>query len=638
MRRARRSSRLFLLGALLGVAVAGPSQAGLGRWTPVGPGGGTVLDLATDPSSPGTLWASTTNGVYKSTDRGITWTWKVGGDLFYTVAVDPDHPSTVYAAGYKIQRTLDGGETWDVVLDGDYYTVGLAVTPGSGTIYTAGSGLRSTDGGKTWKKFLDGDVKQVVVDPSNPRTVYAIGAGSSNLGLWKSTDGGDTWARIGPLAGSWPAHLWEVVVAPSQPGTLYAAAGDLNLSFLYRSTDGGARWTRTGSGTSLLTNATLTVDPDTPSTVYAAGYEGIAVSTDAGAHWTPKESGLPFMGFVWVGTMAFDAGRPRTLYAGMQHFGVARTQDGGEHWRQGLQVGLTAAGRLLEIDPVRPGTFYFFVDGRIFRTTDGGHTWTPFAASIGDVGPWATLDLAVDRFHPATIYAGTPAGIFRSADDGASWTQIDDQRSGVLALADDGNVILSSDCGLRRSADGGRTWHEVLSCSAGDDLRVTVGKLLTLPGRPAAHAVVVVDPTNIVDPHYYLYTSRSHGAFWKLGFQAIDVAVSLAYPATVYAADTYDVLRSEDGGRHWITLDAGMRPFAVAVDPRNPRIVYASGYGDPTVRRSTDGGLTWSDVGDGLRGRLVNAGALYADPTTPGHFFAEDAFSGGVFEATFPSP
>jgi hypothetical protein len=189
-------------------------------------------------------------------------------------------------------------------------------------------------------------------------------------------------------------------------------------------------------------------------------------------------------------------------------------------------------------------------------------------------------------------------------------------------------------CGLRRSTDGGRTWQEVIPCFTGDGVLVSPHELLALPGRPAVHAAVRLGILT-TEERWYLYTSRSNGRFWRRGIKALDVAVCLAHPETVYAAGYGSIRRSDDGGFHWTSFDAGLSPLHVAVDPRNPQIVYAGGA---TVRRSDDGGFTWSDAGEGLSGKFTSAAKLFTDPTTPGHFFVQDVYQGGLFEATFPSP
>src|SRR3954451_7584728 len=133
-------------------------------WTAFGPGGGSVLSLAVDPGNPGLvyavaggLYAGPFGTLYRSSDGGATWTALVGPDL-QAVAIDPAHPSTLYAAGAKVLRSPDGGGTWTDVTPppaSDRHSINsLAAAPGVVFAADGATLLRSADGGGTWSAVL----------------------------------------------------------------------------------------------------------------------------------------------------------------------------------------------------------------------------------------------------------------------------------------------------------------------------------------------------------------------------------------------------------------------------------------------------------------------------------------------------
>jgi photosystem II stability/assembly factor-like uncharacterized protein len=160
-RRLRSLPVLLLLATLLGIT-AMPASAGLRRWTPIGPGGGYINDLAIEPASPQVVWAAGALGLYRSEDSGNTWSQRVGGfpHSFQQVEVDPSRPGVVFAGGNELLRSTDGGLSWTVLPLPSSVSV-LTVVPGNGgdaTLYAGYPGeiFRSSDDGDTWSSFFQG--------------------------------------------------------------------------------------------------------------------------------------------------------------------------------------------------------------------------------------------------------------------------------------------------------------------------------------------------------------------------------------------------------------------------------------------------------------------------------------------------
>jgi photosystem II stability/assembly factor-like uncharacterized protein len=125
----------------------------------------------------------------------------------------------------------------------------------------------------------------VVVDPSSPSTIYALGFATRGFGLgslFKSTDGGATWTLTGGLS-----SVGALVINPSDSSNFYAVANGA----VVKSADGGQSWTGTGLG--LNSASALAIDPKDTSTLYAITGSAIFKTTDGGASWSPKTTGLP---------------------------------------------------------------------------------------------------------------------------------------------------------------------------------------------------------------------------------------------------------------------------------------------------------------------------------------------------------
>ena len=430
-----------------------------------------------------------------------------------------------------------------------------------------------------------GNVTSLAIDPTNPRVLYAAaGAG----GVFKSADAGATWA---PAFDGLRGIVRIVAVDPGRPATVYAGTD----SEVFRSDDGGAHWAATPRPvpSSLPVSALLA----TPAAVYvnlvsnspapvAIGF--LVKSTDRGASWSP----LGTSGF-FVTALAADPANPNVLYAG-SHAGVFRSADGGSTWTA-ASGGLPAGADVTALLAPAPGTVYAALTkgAKVFRSTDGGSHWQRVSRGITS----AALTAFAAGATPAVLYVAAKAGtsgsgsLFRTADGGAHWQRADAGLPGdlqALVFNPQGRVLFAGSraAGVFRSGDGAATWK-----TASRGLRaVATDAVAADPKRPA----ILFAGT----PDFGLIKTADGGASWQgtgvsLGARK-PLAIDPQRPATVYASsrDTR-LLRSRDGGRSWQRIRTS--PFGVqdlAVDPGDPSILYASGFF--RIDRSTDGGDTWS--------------------------------------------
>jgi photosystem II stability/assembly factor-like uncharacterized protein len=363
-----------------------------------------IVSLVIDPVLTGTLYAATVDfGIYKSTDAGLSWLTVNSGipnvntpldpkfDV-YLLAIDPSHPSTLYAGGVAHSfKSMDGGNSWTEMAGLAGAGVGaFAIDPSKTTTIYAGTAnglLASTDGGASWSPFSSGIsalvVPSVAVDPASSATLY-IGTGH---GLFKSAQGGAGWTAIHS------ATIVDLEFDPTSPTVLYAAAGPGGL---LKSGDGGATWTVVGPPGAAI--STVAIDPTNSAILYAGASfpGGVFKTSDGGRNWTPVNSGIPIPAGVL--SLAIDPGTPATLYAGLDRRG---TNDCG-----------------------------------IFKSTNAGTGWSP--ATCGNGGSIygnAVLHLAVDPGSPATVYAGTlGAGVLKTTNAGASWTAANSGLPGAGAI------------------------------------------------------------------------------------------------------------------------------------------------------------------------------------------------------------
>lgn len=650
---------ILSLGIVLLALPGAAARADDDPWTPFGPGGGSVLSLAVDPGDPQRVYAAA--GVldgeaalaYGSADGGQSWK-ALAGPRLNLVAVDPERPATLYAAGVRVLRSTNRGETWTDITprrEGPASeSLTLVAAPG-GVLFTsdfAGSGsrlLRSADRGDSWTVVARADTDEivpVVVDPTDPRRVYYTNEGT----VYRSLDGGQSWAPLSQPAGASFPPVRALAVAPSAPATLYAVMFEGERAF--RSDDAGATWRelarppRNGPVT-----PSLRIDPRSPDRLLLAGWGGLFASADGGQTWTPANAGLPrsAQGPLPILALAAAPGQPDTLYAGTLDWGVARSASAGSpRWRIGVEPGLNAGYvALLEFDPRRPETVYVNYDrgepggGRSFRSADGGRSWQPFAREIAQQH---LVGLAFDPVDPKVLYAATFGGIWRSADDGGIW-RLFQPAATLLAVTPRRTLLANVGDALARSADGGRTWKSVISSTInGGDDAFGVRKLWVDPlGRDVAYAYGVATDQG-THFSFVVFRGQRDGTQWRRLRQIEPLSAFAAAPGdfrVLYAVSGGRLLRSNDAGASWTVVNPG--PIAtdafspsLAVDGADPDQLYIG------TRRgvlfSRDGGRTLTLVDAPFEAEKRDVRSLWTGRNRPGRVYAT-AFEGGLFEGLF---
>lgn len=376
----------------------------------------TIRQLAVVSTAPNIIYAATSGGLYRSEDSAQTWS-KIN-EIGLNIAIDPTNPSKLYSGGSTIVTSTDGGATWNMVVI-DYSLIHrLVVNPASPNIVYAATSkgmYKSINSGTNWAAINGGltgtNITALTISAKTPTTLYA---GTWQHGLWKSTDGGESWNQI-DRGFIW--YIMSIVIDPQDPSQVYLGTDNGGL---YKSTNGGESWgTNSWLGGGVRG---LVVHPSDSNTLYCTSSPGVFKSTDGGQTWASISNGLPTD--IRLRTLAIDTNTPTTLYTGSDNDNrLWKSTDEGANWAlysTGLPLNSGFHITSIVIDPITPGVLYVTSNGNgVFKTTDEGVTWWGINRGLTNKDVRA---LTIDPITPSTLYAGTNgSGVFVSYDRGLNW-------------------------------------------------------------------------------------------------------------------------------------------------------------------------------------------------------------------------
>ena len=571
-----------------------------------------VSTLALDPNNPNTMYAGTGEGfynadgirgagIYKSTDGGVTWAQlasTANNNFLYVnrLAISPDGAILLAATSSAIYRSTNRGTSWTLVLNGSTTIGDVEFHPTDATKAVASGYAHqlyySTNGGTSWTAAsggpsggtgYNGGRVEVRYAKSNPTITYATFDYGSASQLFKSTDGGVTYAKVfdSTTAGTaawlttqgWYANaLW---VSPVDPN--FIVVGGLDI---YRSTNGGASFTQISQWYSAPNSA----HADHHGIFNDPGYNGSAnnlvyFTNDGGVYkaanvatvsltsgWQELNNQLGITQFYGAGVNAANG----TIVAGAQDNGTVRytTSAGTENWSTmfGGDGGYCAADQ-------DNSAYYYgeYVNLEIHRSTNSGASSSYIYTGISDAGGATEFisPFILDPNNQATLLAGGTS-LWRTTNARAStvsWSAVKaaDGTSHITAVAvapGDSNLIwvghLNGD--VFKTINGtatSPTWTKV------DD------NATALPARRVTH--IAVDPTNSnrVYVTFGGYTgsnvwqTTNGGASWTSATGTLPaapvygLAISPLTPQTIYAGTDVGVFASDDGGTTWSTTNLG---------------------------------------------------------------------------------
>jgi len=578
-----------------------------------------VVSLAISPdyANDRTVFAGTSDaGCFKSTNAGSTWSACNVGLADYRIqafAISPDYAQdqTVFLSALEdlsgelppggVFKSINGGQSW--TLEHDSITSrnvrALAVSPNfandqtvyagtEGTPAVEGGVFRSTDGADNWFAINSGLPENPVISvlAVSPDFVsdLAIYVGTLGNGVYRSTSQGTTWWPVSLGLDTYMSKLVQGIAISPQFHTDRTIFICTNGGGVYKTTDAADRWWPSGMLEDNIFAIAATPDYGASGAVFTGSVKGVHKSIDSGATWNAAHQGVS--GFE-IGSMVVSPG-----YA---------TDD------------TMLAGR---------GDY----QATVLKTTNAGLTWD--ADTTGMAANYLRdLAISADFGSDRVVLAATDTGVFKSTDAGDTWqnrtsTAIlgHDPNMHAVAVGSAEHLFAASSTRIWRSTDGGGYWQ-------GTGLTEGAGPVRCLTVSPSYAS----DGTVFAGTHYVegvgtsggIWVSGNRGVSWQLAavglprYPFVNVIVlspSFASDRTVFAGLSHPgrdggVFKSTDAGGTWVEVNTGIecdpdvgpdvRALAISSQYASDHTVYAGtdGFG---VFRSTDGGGTWTRLGDGL--------------------------------------
>lgn len=616
--------------------------------------------VAVAPSSSNVVWVGTGednnqrsvsygDGVYKSTDGGRTWT-NMGLEHSQQVGrirVHPTNPDVVWVAAAGpmwasggergVFKTTDGGETWKQTLSVDEYTgaADLVLDPSDpDVLYAAthqrerrafnyvgggpGSGIwKSTDGGETWTRLSTGlptsDMGRIGLDvcATAPNVVYAVIEGSEH-GVYRSDDGGQSWRKMSDIQ-SIPWYFGEIRVDPNDPETVYHLGVPLMVSH-----DGGATWERTGRGPHSDQHA-LWINPENSDHLILGNDGGLYVSRDGGETWDFSPN-LPVSQFYAV---SLDNAEPFFgIAGGLQDNstwgGPSRTRSSGGIYNSDWYGMAGGDGFYAAIDPTDPNIAYVeSQNGNILRYDRRTGSRKPIQPQPAEGEPgyrfnWSS-PIKISPWDHNTVYFAANY-LFKSTDRGDGWTRLGEDLT--RDIEDDSLKMM----GEVPKPDAVARHEGVVDFSTISDIDISsVERGLLITGSDDGTVAISTD-----DGQTWTKQTRFPGVpdtayVSKVRLSVHDASVMYVTFDNHRSNDFHPyVIRSADGGESWTNITHDLPEFgnvrSFVEHPRNPALLFVGT--ERGVFVSTDTGGSWTRMHGGLPTVRVDDLAIHARENT----------------------
>lgn len=469
--------------------------------------------------------------------------------------------------------------------------------------YTGGGLWKTDDAGITWRPIADdvlktGSVGDIAVAESDPNVVY-VGMGEHaprgvmttyGDGVYKSTDGGQTWKHLGLEK---TRHISDVVVHPQNPDVVFVAAqgalhGTNEDRGVYKSTDGGQSWKKVLYVDENTGASSLSMDVNNPRILYAATWQhrrlpwkvesggpGCSVwkSTDGGDTWARINEGLPKeMGKIGVSVSRANSNRVYAIVeAEKSKAGLYRSDNGGKNW-QLLSNDQTLTARswyYMEVfaDPQNADIVYV-LNAPMMRSIDGGKTFSNVPVGHGD-----THDLWINPGNNRNMILGDDGGAEISFNSGRSWSSIDNQPTAQF-------YRVNADKQFPYKIYGGQQDNSsVVIASRNNSFGITEKDWNNGPGCECAW--VAFDPDNPA----ILYGGCYQGYIEALNTSTGEGKDIMAYPTLNLALEPKDM-------KYRFNWNA-----PIVASPHNPSVIY---HAANVVLRSSNGGMSWDAISPDL--------------------------------------
>jgi len=463
----------------------------------------------------------------------------------------------------------------------------------------SGGLFKTTDSGATWTPITDGKIPlgstgSVAVADSDPNVIY-LGTGSDGVrsnvstgrGVYKSTDGGDTWTFCGLYT---VGQIGAVRIHPTNPDIAWVAAnGNVFKSNeergVFKTTDGGKTWRKV-----------------------------LFISDAVGAMDVELQPGNPNVVYAW---MSHLERKPWTIISGSRDGGFYKSTDGGEHFTKitnGLPTELIGKANLA-VSAANPNRIYALVEakpgGGLYRSEDAGQTWTRINSQGALIQrPFYYTTLGVDPSNADVVYAGAE-GFFKSTDGGKTFvtfrTPHGDNHDIWINPKDSQIMIQSNDGGANISSDGGKTWSSQMNQPTAEIYGVWLDDQFPYKIYGAQQD----NTTLIISSQAEAFST----ADWRPG-PGCETGPIMPHPRDpdiVYGSckGQYGVMNLKTGQEknYWIGAQSlygnpasdliyrMQRVSPMATSPHDPDVLY---YGSQYLHRTRDKGVTWERISPDL--------------------------------------
>lgn len=602
------------------------------QWTSIGPNniGGRSLCLEFSPTDTGTLYmGAASGGLWKSTTGGLganAWIYIETGYpslAVSSIVIDSANPGVMYIGtgeNYGYQYSLNG---LDIRVTRGMYGIGI---------------LKSTNGGSTWFKSLDWSynnqrgVWRVLFNPKNRNVLYA----ATSEGVWKTNNAGANWFQVLNYQ-----MAMDMEINPVDTNVVYVSIGNLTNNIpnanvgIYKTTNSGAAWVKlTGSLPATWTGkTTIELYKGNPDFVYASiandfSYVGYYTSTDAGASWTLKTTGVGIGNQGWYNNAHLvKANDPNTIVVGT--IDLVKSVNGGtsfttkSNWSAWI-TGATPPGapespasnfahadhHYFISNPRDPNKLYAITDGGLYRSNDfgetyyscnGGYVTTQFYAGFVNSYQDSIWCLGGLQDNRSAFYQGTTAWYKTFVGDGM-WCGVNSQNDNICYTE-----YTYGD--INRSNNRGVSWSDVSPPGAGNGSNYCF----------AAPFIACRSNSNVMYAGgTSIYRSANGATSWQgpygsfNGAKVLSIDASATNTDTVYCG-TIPVTSGPNAtvwktvnGTTWVDVGGSALPNRyptdIHVNPNNSGDVYVTfgGFGTGHVYRTANGGTSWQNISGNL--------------------------------------
>ena len=619
------------------------------NWTPSGPsssnggyaGLGRINCMAFHPTDPNTFWVGTpAGGLWKTTNGGTSWTTNT--DYFPVlgvsdIAVHPTNADILYLATGDGDLGNLSGLTGGA--EGDTKSIGILITTdGGNTWYTTGLNWNVTD-----RKLI----RRLLINPSNPQILIA----AASDGIWRTTDGGATWFN------TQSGYFMDLEYKPGDPSIVYASSFNYSGNAkIYRSTDSGGSWSLISTLADVM-RIKLAVTPNAPNSV-----DALCANTSGGLAglWYSGNSGSSFSKYFPEPTSQspnnlLNASNDASGDGGQGSYDLAyainptnandtwlggvntwNSTNGGFNWiiknfwapsaiQNPNNVPVVHADKhFIKFHPLLSGTMFECNDGGLYKTTNGGTSWTDLTNGM-QISQMYKIGVSQSQSNPKILCGLQDNGT--KSNDLSNWEDelggdgmeciFDGSTNTAYASQQYGNFFRSGSPGFNISSTIPFLPIEVTPPTPPSTIPTPKGAWVT---------PLIIHPTNtstLYAGYKRVYKTTNKGDTWTAISGVLDsssedirfMAIAPSNPNTIYASTLTKLYATTNGGTNWSQIstlaitDNYANISNIAVDPANPDKVFitVSGYsaGNKVWMRPSIGG-TWVNYSLNLPNLPVN--------------------------------